>query len=170
MEFPIDQAAPHLRYLVARSGERMRHATNLQEPYAPGKWTRQQLLGHLIDSAANNHQRITRALYQPSVALPGYEQEEMVRVQRYAEAPAESLIHLWTAYNTHLAWVIEGIAADRLATPVQVGVDAPLPLERLVLDYIAHLEHHLRQLLGAQALLWSGLPWGMTNDMMGEIS
>jgi hypothetical protein len=166
MEFSFAQAAPHLRYLTIRAEERLRGATNLQEPYAPGKWTRQELLGHLIDSAANNHQRITRALYLERVTMPGYEQEQMVRAQRYGEAPAEALIALWAAYNLHLAWVIEGIAEERLGTAVQVGGDAPVSLERLVLDYIAHSEHHLRQLLGANALLWSGMPWGMAGDMM----
>jgi hypothetical protein len=59
----------------------------------------------------------------------------------------------------HLAWVLEGTLS--LNTPITVGNDAPMPLEQLILDYIAHLEHHLRQLLGANALLWSGLPWGL---------
>lgn len=166
MSISIEQAAPHLRYLVQRASEQLRAATNLQEPYAPGKWTRQQLLGHLIDSCANNHQRIIRGMSQVAVAFPGYDQEALVEVQRYAEAPAEVLLALWSSYNTHLAWVLEGLSAERYQVPIAVGNDAALPLERLILDYIAHLEHHLRQLLGANALLWSGLPWGLQTPQL----
>jgi hypothetical protein len=161
MSITLDQAAPQLRYLVTRSAELLRAAQNLNEPYAPGKWTRLQLLGHLIDSCANNHQRIVRALSQDAVVFPAYDQEALVAVQRYQDAPAEVLIALWTNYNTHLAWVIEAMPAGKRSVPVTAGGDAPVSLEQLILDYIAHLEHHLRQLLGANALLWSGLPWGL---------
>lgn len=166
MSINIDQAAYHLRYLVTRSTELLNSAQHLNEPYAPGKWTRKQLLGHLIDSCSNNHQRIVRGMSQKEVVFPGYDQEALVQVQRYAEAPAEVLIALWSSYNTHLAWVLEGNLSPNLSTPITVGNDAPMPLERLILDYIAHLEHHLRQMLGGNALLWSGLPWGLQTPQL----
>jgi hypothetical protein len=159
--FDISQAAPHLRYLVQRSSAMLHAGVNLHEPYAAAKWTRLELLGHLVDSAANNHQRIVRGLYQGEVRLPGYDQEAMVRVQRYSEAEPAVLIDLWTSYNLHLAWVLEGIGEDRLGTLVFVGVDAPSTLAQLILDYIAHLEHHLRQMFGEGAMIWSGMPWGL---------
>lgn len=166
MSIQIDQAASHLRYLVTRSTELLNGAQNLEEPYAPGKWKRKQLLGHLIDSCSNNHQRIVRGMSQTEVVFPGYDQEALVQVQRYAEAPAEVLISLWSSYNTHLAWVIEGLPIEKRSIPVTVGSDAPMPLEQLILDYVAHMEHHLRQLLGANALLWSGLPWGLQTPQL----
>jgi hypothetical protein len=81
-----------------------------------------------------------------------------VRVQRYAQADADDVMALWTAYNLHLAWVISGIAVDLHG--IRCVVDgSPMTLQELVSDYVAHLEHHLRQILGAEALAWSGLPW-----------
>ncbi|MDX2269128.1 MAG: DinB family protein [Bryobacter sp.] len=162
MGFSFEQVGPHLRYLVGQGGARLRAAENLEEPYAPGKWTRKQLLGHLIDSVANNHQRMVRAMSAEWVAFPSYQQEEMVEVQRYREAEVAGLIALWESYNLHLAWVVEGMAPLARGNTVVVGQDAPLSLEQLTLDYVAHLEHHLRQLLGREALLWSGLPWGLS--------
>ncbi len=162
MPFAVAQAAPHLRYLIQRTTESV---TQLHQPYAPGKWTRLELLGHLIDSASNNHQRIVRALTQHTVHFPAYDQEAFVDVQRFATAPPADIVSLWSHFNLHLAWVIEGIPPEKLSVPITVGADAPITLEQLILDYVAHLEHHLRQLLGPNSLLWSGLGWALSGPM-----
>ena len=49
-------------------------------PAIAGGWSRKQILGHLIDSASNNHQRFVRAMLQDEVRLPTYDQEGCVRV------------------------------------------------------------------------------------------
>ena len=136
-------------------------------PYAPGKWTRLQLAGHLIDSAANNHQRFVRALLTAPGEMfigPGYDQEGLVRVERFdAEAPA-LVCGLLLHYNRHLAHLFAHFPAASLDTLCRIGGDPPIPLAKLALDYVAHLEHHLRQLTGpdeaaAARLPFSGLPW-----------
>lgn len=125
----------------------------------PGdKWTLLQLLGHLIDSAANNHQRFVRALIQPELEFPGYAQEEFVAAQCYATADPELLITLFASYNRLIAWILEGIPEEKLGTRCVIGGEETT-LGRLATDYVAHLEHHLKQLLGPEALTWSGLPW-----------
>lgn len=124
----------------------------------PGKWSLLQLLGHLIDSAANNHQRFVRAILQPSLDFPGYQQEEFVAAQRYASADPEVLIALFASYNRHIAWILGEIPEAKLGTRCIIGGEETT-LSRLASDYVAHLEHHLRQLLGPKALTWSGLPW-----------
>lgn len=125
----------------------------------PGRWSFLELLGHLIDSAANNHQRFVRALIEPELLeFPGYAQEEFVEVQRYAAADPELLITLFASSNRLIAWILEGIPEDKLGTRCVIGGEQTT-LGRLASDYVAHLEHHLRQLLGPDALPWSGLPW-----------
>lgn len=123
-----------------------------------GKWTLLQLLGHLIDSAANNHQRFVRALIQRELEFPGYWQEEFVEVQRYASADPEVLIALFASYNRHIAWILGEIPGEKLGTRCVIGGEETT-LSRMASDYVAHLEHHLRQVLGPQAFTWSGLPW-----------
>jgi hypothetical protein len=54
---------------------------------APDRWSKKEILGHLIDSAANNHQRFVRAQGTPRLEFPGYEQEFWVATQAYASAP-----------------------------------------------------------------------------------
>lgn len=125
-----------------------------------GKWTRLEIAGHLIDSAANNHQRIVRALLQDAYAGPGYEQEGHVRVQGYADADAAAVAELLVAYNLHLSHVIARVPEEKLGTPCTIGSQAPMALGDLISDYVAHLEHHLRQIFdGVAELRYSGLPW-----------
>ena len=149
-----------LRYLVAQGSAQLtqQSATLASRHMAPGKWTLLELLGHLIDSAANNHQRILRASYQDELVWPGYPQEDQVRAQRYNEAPPQQLIALWAALNTHIAWVVDGVPEAKLGTRCVVGGEEST-LGSLIEHYVSHMEHHLRQLLGSGAMSWSGLPW-----------
>lgn len=122
-------------------------------------WTRVELLGHIVDSAINNHQRFVRALIEEELSFPGYAQEEMVRVQSYRSAEPAMLVDLWAALNLHIAHVLRQVPPDKLATLCRIGADPATPLAQLALDYSAHLEHHLRQLTGHAPLPYSGLPW-----------
>ena len=115
-------------------------------PIQSGGWSRKQVLGHLIDSASNNHQRFVRALLQDELTWPGYDQPGCVRVQRYQEAQWADLIELWTSYNRFLAHVLAGIPESKLKTVCRIGADAPLTLEELAIDYLRHMQHHLEQI------------------------
>lgn len=112
---------------------------------APGKWSKQEIIGHLIDSAANNHQRFVRAQEGSELVFPKYEQDHWVSAQRYNEAPWSELVALWRLYNHHLARVIETIPKDRLKVLCFIGPYEPVTLGFVVEDYLAHLKHHLRQ-------------------------
>ena len=112
---------------------------------APDKWSKKELLGHLIDSATNNHQRFVRTQFQRPVIY--YEQDNWVSLQHYQSEDVETIINLWEAYNKHLAHVIKHIPAEKL-TEVSVGKDGkPCTLEFLVDDYLTHVEYHLNQIL-----------------------
>ena len=78
-------------------------------PPAPGRWSKKEILGHLIDSAANNHQRFVRAQLAPSVVDPSYQQEQWVATQGYAAEPWPDLVNLWLLYNRHLLHIIRGV-------------------------------------------------------------
>jgi len=132
-----------------------------RRPRAPGKWAPREILGHLIDSASNNHQRFVRARFQDDLVFPGYEQEEWVRGQKYAEAPWRDLVDLWRLYNLHLARVMDATPRtlrERSTTRHnfhrilmrEVPEGAPARLEDLMRDYVAHLEHHIAQIRGGR--------------------
>src|SRR5262245_46632382 len=75
-------------------------------PLGPGKWTRKETLGHLIDSASNNHQRFVRVQREDGLSLPGYAQDEWVRVQGYRDRDWKGLVSLWQSFNVHLVGVL----------------------------------------------------------------
>jgi hypothetical protein len=112
----------------------------------PGKWTRKEILGHLIDSAANNHQRFVRAPYADPFVGHGYDQDVWVSVQRYRDRPWRELLDLWAALNRHVAHAIESVPAAKLQTRCMID-DEPVTLEWLMRDYLRHLRHHLAQIL-----------------------
>ena len=116
---------------------------------APGHWSRKEILGHLLDSAANNHHRFVRAQYQGELSMPGYAQENWVSTQHYQGRPWNDLILFWTAYNRHLLHLMQHVAENRLQVLCRIGDDEPVTLEFLMIDYVRHLRHHWDQIHAA---------------------
>jgi hypothetical protein len=116
------------------------------KPALPGGWSRKQVLGHLIDSASNNHQRFVRAALQPSLDFPAYDQNGNVRLQAPQDADWLLLISLWSAYNRYLAHIIARLPAAKLETVCRIGPGEPVTLAFLAKDYLTHLLHHLNQI------------------------
>jgi hypothetical protein len=116
------------------------------QPILAGGWSRKQVIGHLIDSASNNHQRFVRAALQTSLDFPGYDQSGSVRVQAVQEADWQLLVALWAAYNRYLAHVIVRLPVSKLGTVCRIGSGDAVTLDFLANDYLTHLRHHLSQL------------------------
>lgn len=112
---------------------------------SPDRWSKKEILGHLIDSACNNHQRFVRAQLDGGLAFPGYDQEGWVRCQGYATADWPLLVELWAAYNRHLAVVVARLPVASRSLACRIGGEE-LSLAAIVEDYVRHLDHHLAQL------------------------
>ena len=112
-----------------------------------GGWCAREILGHLIDSACNNHRRFVVGQADGPLAFDGYEQDAWVSRQRYADVPFRDLVVLWSAYNRHLAHVIAAAPQQALSHRGRApGSDGEVTLEYLMEDYVRHLRHHLDQL------------------------
>jgi hypothetical protein len=133
----VEAAEPRLREFSAQESAR---------PILRGGWSRKQVIGHLIDSASNNHQRFVRASLQPSLDFPGYDQDGNVSVQAVQDADWALLVTLWVAYNRYLAHVIAHLPASKLDTACRIGSNEPVTVGFIATDYLTHLLHHLRQI------------------------
>lgn len=130
----------------------------------PGKWSPIQIIGHLIDSASNNHQRFVRAQLKKELVFPGYQQDDWVRLQAYQEADWELIVGLWINFNLHLASTMDQIPAmvrfqKRTEHNLQkiawraIPEDEAVSLEYFMRDYVGHLEFHLTQIFSDYQLI-----------------
>lgn len=119
------------------------------EAFRPGGWKRKEVLGHLLDSAANNHQRFVRAALDGHYEGPSYEQESWVRLHGYSELPWKALLESWRDRNATLARLVERIEEERLQAPCKLGNDPAVPLQFVIEDYLRHLDHHVAQITAA---------------------
>ena len=144
----MDELSRDVTRLVADAAGKFREmgVTDWTRSRGPEAWTRLEILGHLIDSAANNHQRFVRAMAFGDLVWPGYDQEAMVRVQQFGRAAPPLLIGLWERFNLYLAFLMTAIPRERMAARCTIGEGEPVTLEFLVTDYVAHMQHHLRQI------------------------
>jgi hypothetical protein len=136
----IDEARHELSNLSeSRASERWR---------GPGTWSRKEILGHLIDSAANNHQRFVRAIIDGKWSGPGYDQAQWVAVGAYQTQSWSALVTIWYSFNTLIACLLEHATSAKTDAPIEVGSNSRVTLAFLATDYVTHMKHHLGQILG----------------------
>lgn len=122
----------------------------------PNKWSKKEILGHLIDSATNNHHRFVRAQFWESIASPEkepfiivpYEQEEWNRIQKYNDIDTKFLVEFWRMYNLHIIWMISNFPEEKLKIKCK-SIDERETAETvflLIKDYVDHMDHHLNQI------------------------
>lgn len=114
----------------------------------PGEdtWTPKEIIGHLIDSASNNHQRFVRLQLVDELVFPGYAEDNTrwLQVQRYNEMNFSDLLLLWKQYNVLLANIIEKVDVSRLDNCWIKPDGDSKTLKDLMIDYVRHLKDHVR--------------------------
>ena len=115
----------------------------------PQKWSRQEILGHLVDSAQNNIRRFIVAQYedQPTIV---YRQDDWVRINRYQDWPSGEIQDLWLLLNKQILYILEGMSEAMASRTCDCNSPVAQSLAWLAADYIRHLRHHLHQLLDLQ--------------------
>jgi hypothetical protein len=141
----INQALAQLTFIVEKAPSMLTQISEekMSEKPAPNKWSKKEIIGHLIDSATNNHHRFVRGQFE---AIPEirYDQNGWNKYSFYQQIDSKQIILFWTIYNSQLIELIKRIPTDNLKRKVKVG-DNLLTIEYLIIDYVEHLEHHLKQ-------------------------
>jgi hypothetical protein len=143
------ETAADLRSELAKTLPRLRalDESAATRDRGPKKWIRKEILGHLIDSVANNHQRFVRAAIAGELAFPEYAQDEWVALQGYRRRPWRDLVDLFEQLNRHVVHAMDAAPAERREAPCSIGGKAPVTLAWLMEDYVRHMRHHLSRIL-----------------------
>lgn len=137
-----------LRDLVTRVPGRLEELSKekVENKPTPSTWSPKEELGHLLDSASNNHQRIVRAQLENSPAMPGYDQNGWVAVHAYQRRDWKELIELWQALNRQLLAAAAAVPDSAWSKTLTVAGSAPLTLQFVFDDYVTHMVHHLQHI------------------------
>jgi len=139
------KAISSLRNLINHVPARLAQlpSERLEHRPTPSKWSVKEELGHLLDSAANNHQRIVRAQLENNLAMPGYAQNSWVAINRYQQRDWRELIEVWQALNRQLLEAAESVPDAAWSHTLTVANSAPMTLQFVFEDYLTHMAHHL---------------------------
>jgi hypothetical protein len=119
---------------------------------SPVKWSKKEILGHLVDSAQNNIRRFIVAQYEERPKIV-YNQDKWVAITNYQQYPLTDLIDLWYQLNKHICQVLVSMPVDM--SERQVETEKLHDLRWLAEDYIKHLLHHLHQVLDLEPVPYS---------------
>lgn len=142
--------AQALTELIDREFPQLQAMTDEQAAARPqaGGWSHKEELGHLIDSAANNHIRFVKGALEDEYRGASYDQNGWVRLHGYHDLPWRTLIDFWRSYNLLLAHVVARIPDEKLSIQCTLGSAVPVTLEFLINDYRLHMQHHLDHIVG----------------------
>lgn len=163
------EALKVLRNLLDHLPARLERLPSSQRTLKPGanRWSKQEEFGHLLDSAANNHQRIVRIQLQENPALPGYDGDRWVELHRYQQREWTDLIVIWHSLNEQLLTAASAVADDAWQRTCTIANSRPVTLAFVFEDYVHHMLHHLRHIgvevddlvSSVPALLGPWKPW-----------
>lgn len=111
--------------------------------------TIKQILGHLIDSASNNHQRMVRLQYSKDLLFfPDYRQDNdlWIALQDYQNADWANLIQLWKFYNLHIIHVITSVDVTKLDNYWCDFEGTKVTLKEMIEGYLDHLHLHMKEI------------------------
>ena len=122
--------------------------TDAEKRPAEGQWSVKEIIGHMVDSASNNHQRWVRLQMTDGLSFPEYQQDNArwVALQQYNNRPWPSLLALWRHFNLHMAAMVENVDTACLDNLWVIDADTAIPLADLMTGYLVHLNMHLEQI------------------------
>ena len=130
-------------YSACNSAEKNFTTINISDD----KWSLNQIIGHLIDSASNNHQRFVRLQIDLSMSFPDYNADQWLDIQKYNKFNFEELVNLFYYYNKLILNIIKFVNKDTLGNTWKINWSNDkntITLEELIIHYITHIKGHLK--------------------------
>jgi hypothetical protein len=147
-EDPEMQSLKQLRALIDKTPARLNKLPLSRVELKPSlsNWSPKQELGHLLDSAANNHQRIVRTQLEDEPRMPDYDGDAWVELHGYQKRNWKEMIELWRALNEQLLAAAEATPATAWSRTCTIADSLPLTLKFVFEDYLEHMIHHLQHI------------------------
>lgn len=145
----MEDVTKRLENLIKRGVEYISKSTeeDLTLKPSPEKWSKKEILGHLIDSAVNNLQRFTEIQFENKpYKVRDYKQNELVTANNYNNVQTLEILDFWVAINNRILSLVSQQTQETLSYKINVNGNDNLDLRFLILDYVNHLEHHLDQI------------------------
>jgi len=151
----MKQVAKQLQQIIIAYSEKLKSVSEEEYSFkpAPNKWSKREILGHLIDSAQNNIRRFVVAQYEDLPKIV-YKQDNWVAIAGYQNYPTKDLIEFWKLLNNHASIILSGMSAEALQRICDTNDAVPHSIEWLATDYIKHLLHHLHQVLNLDPIAY----------------
>jgi hypothetical protein len=146
----MKEVVERLEYIIKKLPSKVKLISDEQmAARLPNKWSKKEILGHLCDSATNNHHRFIKVQFekQPFLITP-YAQNNWVSIQDYQSMSVDDIVSYWNSLNGNIVTVISKIPEDKLAYLCQIDENQCITLSELILDYLRHMEHHLMHIFG----------------------
>lgn len=118
---------------------------NFQAKPLPHKWSKQEVVGHLIDSAQNNLRRFICTQYEPTPPRIAYQQDFWVSANAYQQMQMDDILDLWQLMNLRICAVLENMPSENYSKEADIGTLHTL--EWLATDYVKHMKHHINQII-----------------------
>jgi len=113
-----------------------------------GKWSKKEILGHLIDSGINNLQRFTEIQFENKpYRIRKYNQDELVKANDYQNSETKEIVGFWNSINNRILNLIKKQTEKTLNYKIELEKDNTSDLRFLMKDYVEHLEYHLKQIM-----------------------
>lgn len=143
----IETALQRLNYIIAKVPDMLMQISEekMSEKPLSNKWSKKEILGHLIDSATNNHHRFIRGQFEDSPEI-SYDQSQWNKFGFYQEIDSLQIIRFFTIYNIQLLEIIKRMPSKNFSNQIKIA-DSVLTLETIIINYVDHLEHHLKQII-----------------------
>lgn len=136
--------------------------TELHYKASPDRWSKKEIVGHLIDSAMNNLRRFNEIQFMPGpYVIQQYDQDALVSTNRYQEKDMQDILALWSTLNQQVTYIMEHQDETSLSAPILVD-GTTLTFEWLLVDYVEHLEHHLEQIKQDAVISKLAIPYHIT--------
>ena len=112
------------------------------------KWSKKEILGHLIDSGINNLQRFTEIQFEKKpYQIRNYNQKELIKANDYQNSNAKEIVQFWSSLNQRILHLIKIQTETTLNYKIELEKGNFSDLRFLIEDYVTHLEHHLKQIM-----------------------